>query len=400
MLLDQTGLAARFDELLSQATALDIAVAWITSAELTDRIVAFAGVPGHLTRIVAGISDCLTSAAALRRLHEADVVRIGAATGNYLFHPKFYLFQVGAQRVCLAGSANLSARAFGGNVELVHEYEDDGAGAAWFNNLWKISNPPDPEWLNDYEKRATNAAALRQPILQMGSPLPPGGLLESWRGYVAELRRADKQWVIKYEGKFGIFTGENTYLGTILRAQPLITKDWSTLSVTDAQILLGLKPEYGLLRSMQAAGTAKNAFLESSPKNLNTRRTIQEELLLLRKVPLDGGFPLMARKVHEVISNRDGFNTGVATRLLALTRPEVLVSVNSESAAQLAQLSGLSEATIRTSLGYERLIKWVMQGKWWNTPAPSDPFESQIWPCRAALIDGIIYQGHYFEANS
>ena len=65
MLWDQIGFASRFEELLSSATALDVGVAWITSEELTDRILAFASVAGHATRIVTGVSDYLTDGAAL-----------------------------------------------------------------------------------------------------------------------------------------------------------------------------------------------------------------------------------------------------------------------------------------------------------------------------------------------
>jgi hypothetical protein len=79
---------------------------------------------------------------------------------------------------------------------------------------------------------------------------------------------------------------------------------------------------------------------------------------------------------------------------LALARPEVLVSVNSESVDRLAQWSGLPGATIRTSAGYEKLVKWIMGGKWWDSPEPKDGLEREAWSYRAALIYGLIYEGH------
>ena len=107
----------------------------------------------------------------------------------------------------------------------------------------------------------------------------------------------------------------------------------------------------------------------------------------------------MARRAHEVITNRNGISGGVATRLLALGRPEVLVSVSNESAGRLSELSALPEAGIRTSQGYEKLIKWIMGGKWWDTPAPQDIFQKEIWSVRGAIIDSLVYRGHYFEAQ-
>jgi hypothetical protein len=151
---------------------------------------------------------------------------------------------------------------------------------------------------------------------------------------------------------------------------------------------------------MQGAGIAKNVFLEATPKNIKTREAIQDEINALLKVSLNSSFPLMARKAHEVITNRQGFNVGVATRLLALARPEVLVSVNNESVDRLARWSGLPVAAIKTSAGYEKLVKWIMAGNWWASPEPLGGLEREVWSYRAAFIDGLIYEGHHLEAHS
>jgi hypothetical protein len=39
-----------------------------------------------------------------------------------------------------------------------------------------------------------------------------------------------------------------------------------------------------------------------------------------------------------------------------------------------------------------------MNGKWWNSPEPEDPLEREAWSYRAALIDGLVYEGHHFDA--
>lgn len=241
--------------------------------------------------------------------------------------------------------------------------------------------------------------------LVMSSPPAPatalGSPLESWPGYLAALRRADEEWAAKYGGKFGIFTGRNSYLNTLRAARPIFRQDWRSLSVTEARILLGLidsnGADYGHLGSMQGAGAAKNVFLDATPRNLKTRSSIQDAITSLMLVPLGDSLPLMARRAHEIITNRDGFRTGVATRLMALARPEVLVSVNNESVGRLAQWSGMPIATIKKSAGYEKFIRWVMGGRWWNTRKPEEPFEQEIWSYRGALIDGLIYEGQHFR---
>lgn len=93
-------------------------------------------------------------------------------------------------------------------------------------------------------------------------------------------------------------------------------------------------------------------FLDPSPKALRTRSSIQEAINSFLVVPLTDSLPLMARRAHEIaITNRDGFSAGVATRLLALARPEVLVSLNNESVQRLAGWSGMPVASIKRHQG-------------------------------------------------
>lgn len=230
---------------------------------------------------------------------------------------------------------------------------------------------------------------------------PSGSPLTSWNSYFSALVKADEGWMVKYGGKFGVYRGRNSHVSTIRAARSLFNADWRSLSVSDGRILLGLIDEdgadYGHLGSMQAAGMAKNVFLDPTPRNLATRVAIQEAIRELLVVPLNDSLPLMARRSHEIITNRDGFSAGVATRLLALARPEVLVSVNKESVARLAHWSGIRAAVIKTSPGYEKFIRWVMQGRWWNAPAPSDAVAREVWSCRAALIDALVYEGQHFK---
>jgi PLD-like domain len=414
MLLQKDNLAARLDVLLASATAVDIAVAWITSEHLTDQLLKFAARPGCRLRVITGVYDYLTSASAIRRLHALGVVRIAVPTDNYKFHPKLYLFTIGNTRTCWIGSANLTQAAFGGNVELVYECGDTGAAATWFESEWTQWPSPNDDWLDVYEDCAAQRQAARPaaslipaPALPL-APAPPqivsaglGSPLDNWPAYVHALKQADAEWMAKTKGKSGIYSGQGSWVATIRAAMPLFSKDWSTLSRAEARILLGKADEgntfWGQLGCMKGAGIANNVFLEPTAKNIKTRRTIQDAIDELCHVPLGNALPLMARKAHEVIGNLNGFSGGVATRLLALARPEVLVSVNSESVDRLAGWSSMPKAAIGTSKGYESFIRWVMQGKWWRGPEPSDPLDRELWLYRAALIDGLAYNGEQLE---
>ncbi len=382
---------------MTLASEVDIAVAWITSQDLVEDIVKFAGVPGNRVRVIAGVHDFLTSPSALRSLHANRLVKIGVPRSGEKFHVKLYLFKLKSHRVCWVGSANLTDAGFSKNIELIHEHEDDGMGADWFQREWHSFNHPDEQWLVDYELMCVAQSGKVQQKPQMHAPVELGHPLDSWHAFVGALVSADEQWIEKSEGNHGVFSGKNTYLGVIRNAQPLFNVGWESLSKDDARVLLGLPGEggvdYGLLGSMKGAGVAKNVFLEASPKNVKTRQEIKLALDDLRRVPTSA-LPLVARRAHEIITNREGFDFAVATRLMALARPEALVSVNSESAERLAQWSSFSVNSIKTSKGYEKLIKWVIESKWWSAPKPSESLEYDLWLYRGALIDALVYQGH------
>jgi len=416
MLLEKSSLKSRWAELLATASHIDIAVAWITSRELTEDLLALSSRPGCCVRVLAGVHDYFTSAECLRRLNGKGLVKIGVGTGGRMFHPKLYSFTLPERRLCWVGSANLTTAGFGGNTELVYEYEADGASTPWFEREWANSWPPDDAWLDKYENAKASVSHNQISIEQMAAPAPPASeslslparslrALGNWDSYYADLRHRDLEWQKEYEGRMGIFDGETNYYSIIREAQSIFDKDWESLCKRDASVLLGLvdsdKKNYGLLGSMGGAGRAKGVFLTHTAENLAARREIQDELLRLKGVPLHSlMLPSMAKKAYEVITNRKGVGGGVATRLLALARPEVFPSVNSESIGRLGQWSGVSESDLGKSSGYEKLVRWIMTEEWWKSPEPMEGIEREAWSYRAALIDGLIYGGEHFAANS
>jgi hypothetical protein len=90
----------------------------------------------------------------------------------------------------------------------------------------------------------------------------------------------------------------------------------------------------------------------------------------------------------------------VTTRLLALARPDVLVSVNPKSIQGLSRVSGVPVPELKRPAGYVRLIQWIIKSHWWNSPRPKDPQEVEIWNARSALLDVFVYDGEHYERAS
>ena len=116
-------LLQRFTELVHQAERIDVAVAWAKTCPAVDELLKRAHSNAKI-RIAVGISRNFTNPSTLKRLKDSNNVelRIVPDEATHIFHPKYYCFH-GERTICWVGSANLTRGGFGGNKELVHEFE-------------------------------------------------------------------------------------------------------------------------------------------------------------------------------------------------------------------------------------------------------------------------------------
>ena len=144
---------------------------------------------------------------------------------------------------------------------------------------------------------------------------------------------------------------------------------------------------------MRGAGEAKSLFrggTASDRKILTQLRAALDPLLAAQEseASIDAAVTCLSR-----MATHQGISHGVATRLIALARPDIAVSVNGGSAPNLGALTGLLKAP--ASLGrpenYRRLLQWVARQPWCRSPKPSDPWQATLWSMRAALLDCFVY---------
>lgn len=167
-------------------------------------------------------------------------------------------------------------------------------------------------------------------------------------------------------------------------------QDWSSLDPNDIALLLGLKhagKDWGLLGNMGLAGTAVQAF-KQLPK---LRSFIRDQLRFVLEAKHIGQ---VAANVIGSISELRGFGPGIATRLIALARPEFAVSVNNGSAPGLAALLNWSEnpLMLTNQKNYPKLLEWISDQPWHNSPEPNDERLRRVWKMRAALLDAFVYE--------
>jgi hypothetical protein len=145
---------------------------------------------------------------------------------------------------------------------------------------------------------------------------------------------------------------------------------------------------------MKGAGFGKQVFFAKEASAQRDLRRIQEAL---RSVELASDWANAvdaAISVLEKMCAVHGVSMAIATRLLALSRPDICVSVNRGSAPKMAAAMelGLNEASIRQPKNYRAVLEWVGRQSWYNEPRPNVSRDATLWDMRAALLDVFFYE--------
>lgn len=399
-LLQGNALAKRFKELTSKANSIDIAVAWARPCQAIDVL----QLSKKKIRAAVGISNNFTEPSTLRRLCGFAELRIVPNAPPRIFHPKYYCFKGKTSTTCWVGSANMTGGGFGGNEELVHEFEitheDDHA---WFEHLWKTLQPNPLPILEEYENKYVAPRRGSPPPCPKNKPeLPLLADIRTWDEYVDALRRHDDNCHYR-KFDFDVLGDANSWLHTINCGREVMCRtDWSLQTKREYRILSppnqlsGGEENWQLLGWVRAGGAyAFNPKNESKTRGI--RKQIQEQITrVLNASPIE--ISKTAHDALQIIRHRHyrsgakrGIGPAAASRWLALARPDCLVSVNKESAAGLGAISGLPQNPRRLADNYADLIDWIRNQPWFNSPEPDDSLEREIWNCRGALIDVFFY---------
>ena len=396
-LISGNQLLPRFTELVGQARRVDIAVAWAKWTKANRcravEVLAEGAAAGTQIRIALGLSMNGTTPGALERLGEIAELRI-ASPRSGIFHPKFYSFSRRDGTICWVGSSNLTGGGFGGNVELVCEYDDDaGVGQRWFEALWDgddLDRDPGPAIAAYIEAYVPPKPSPRPQYRGDEPEVVPLGDRATWHDFVEGLRtRDDYCHFAKFQSNV-LRPTHNSYLHTIARGREVThLEDWVNLGPADCDIITGKHAndgDWGLLGTFFF--TTRKSFADGA-----VRRAIHELVQPVLDVPDDEIVPVnVAYDAVRAIAEIHNFGPASATRLVTLARPDCLVSVNDRSARGLGALAELPRTRDGLANQYDELLTWVYQQPWFNAPEPDDPLEQTIWNSRAALLDAFVWK--------
>lgn len=313
---------------------------------------------------------------------------------NGVFHPKLYLFHSDDQWEALIGSANLTSGALSTNSESMLLFGGSEEGSTTLRD--EIVSLIDRYWQMAKPIKKSEAAAYRevwnrkQPALrrltgQYGSsgiakPLTASSVMSmAWDRYFNKVR-ADPHHGCEKRCEL---------LATVRRG----FSEHRTFALMDLPLrktIAGLpndqESRWAWFGSMQGAGYYHQAVNENN-KHLSQA---------LEKIPLRGVVTraeyekYIAEFIKAFPNGRHGI--GIASRLLALKRPDQFVCLDSKNQRELCSDFGITRTGMTYNRYWDEIIERILDAPWWNSKRPKNAQEAAVWDGRAAMLDAIFYK--------
>lgn len=387
VLTDADVLFERLEALFKWAESVDLCYAWVCSTGGDGRHWKAMDL-AKVRRAVVGTSFARTEPAAITALGEkADRLKL-IIKSDGTFHPKVILGRKGDQRRAIVGSANFTRAAFTTNTEL--SIEIDGTKAddqlrhiqKFINDRWDDGEVLDDDWLVDYT--VLWERERKRKVMVPGAPLEITSLTSlemTWSEYVELIQKQEGRLTKNFKIKVADATG--SYFWEIGSAAKMFRRAslFSDLSLDDRTFLMGERTSTGLLGSMGGAGWAMQ-LVQKYPEKIGRG---------LDQLPLDGPVTsALALKVLTALTDLHGISVGVASRLMAIKRPDLFISVNNGSEPKLAMAR--NGVRIRNTRQYMLLLSSIWNTEWFRSPRPADASEAALWDWRVALLDSSLYE--------
>ncbi|HHB52327.1 MAG TPA: NgoFVII family restriction endonuclease [Saprospiraceae bacterium] len=325
----------------------------------------------------------------IKEFIESNKVRF-IINSSGIYHPKFYLFSNNKKDwECLVGSANFTKSAFSKNSEVViHINSLDNEDNNIFHSLkksindyWHTSNSiSENDYYNYRNIWKLNNSKIKKLKGNYGNLKKSKSLIKSdvfskrWNDYYSQISSGDS-----FQRRIELL---NIARGYFTNFQHFSDLD----DIKRKEIAGTIKAnDWGWFGSMIGAGKFKNrintnnAYISQALDSIPLKEKIYkinyiEYINLFQQAFPDGG---------------DGI--ALATRLLAMKRPDIFVCLDSKNKKNLCQEFGISQSVDYESY-WDDIIERIYDSVWWNSEKPLDTTEISAWKGRVAMLDSVFYE--------
>jgi HKD family nuclease len=377
--------------LLRDYSRVSFAVAWASSGTpVFERLLR---AEHKITRAVIGIHFFQTDPDVLRSFIDSETVRFILQPSG-VFHPKLYLFWNEKGWEALVGSANLTKGALESNSEavlLVSGRDKDSNPlkqqiVSAIGKYWSLGSAVTLEDVDAYSMAwRRRRPDMRRLSGQFGEVPPKKPFTRSrvmsmtWDDFLSTVRNDPNHG---YKERCGLLSKARA----LFRSHP----GFMFMKLEARQLVAGLPNDdddrWGWFGSMKGHGLYWHAV------NKNDERLSSA----LDEVPFDGPvarehFDAYVRRFSQAFPDgRHGI--GVASRLLAMKRPDYFVCLDSKNKRGLCEDFGIAQRGMTYGRYWEEIVERVLDTEWWNIPRPVHGQQRMVWDGRVAMLDAIFYE--------
>lgn len=311
-----------------------------------------------------------------------------------VFHPKLYLFRSDNRWEALIGSANLTSGALSANSEamlLLGGSEMDPTTlrdeiVTLIYRYWEMAKPIEMSEAAAYrEIWGRKQHLLRRLTGQYGSsstakpPTASSVMSMAW----------DQCFnAVKADPHHGF--EKRCELLVIVRRAFAEHPNFASMDLALRKTIAGLpndhESRWGWFGSMQGAGYYHQAVNEN---NKHLSQALAE--IPLRSIVTRAEYEkYIAEFIKAFPNGRHGI--GIASRLLALKRPDQFVCLDSKNQRGLCSDFGITQTGMTYDRYWDEIIERILDAPWWNSKRPENAKEAAVWDGRAAMLDAIFYE--------
>lgn len=373
------------------------AVAWGTLTDVAKEVIRHAG---KFRNVTFGVAFCQTDPALIDELVGLKNAYVATRFSGGTYHPKVYCFRTGNKFAAVIGSANFTAGGMGKNHEGAISIEgstDDQVFneiIAFTDASAKFGQPITKQYAEAYRVSHKRAARLpkapRDPVPDLtkinvksvSSPL----IDMDWQTYVKKVRssrhhnidkslqllRIAQEWFVKEPSFRNLNSPQRKAIAGII----------GEYQKTDEQ----LNRDWGWFGSMKGMGDFANRIDQNDDFLARAIDSIPQKGEVTR-VHYDRFSTLFVKAFRN--SERVG-GVATASRLLAMKRPDTFLCVCKPNIVNAAEELGFARTTLSLENYWDRVVNVIRLADWYNVDKP-DGIDSDLWECRVAMLDAIIY---------
>ncbi len=313
---------------------------------------------------------------------------------NGVFHPKIYLFWNDDEWEALIGSANLTIGALTKNSEvmvLISGMKSDTSikikVLTLIKDYWEKSrsvSADDARAYRDFWER--NQYSLRRLSGQYGkfarsnSPIESKIMTMTWEQFIDKVKKNPHD-DHEFEGRCRLLK--------LVHENFNCTHLFRDMETGVRKTIAGLPNEYndnwtwfGSMRGdgiFHSAINNNNGCISSALDNIPISGPVTEEQYKAYFEEFCNAFVDVKNRV------------GIASRLLAMKRPDYFVCLSSKNKKELCKSFGIKQKIDYESY-WEEIIERIMDSVWWKEPRPNNREDWNVWDGRAAMLDSIFYE--------